>query len=925
MQIQEAILREKLEQESRLNAIKNDELTRKFSPLLLNVYNIWNLAFIRILPGYLYSEELVKTFEEVARSKNIQDNEILLSKILELVHFFSNPSLAQKKLLKDEFLKILLDNMMTSWTVDMVKTFTDAVSVYLGTTSKENQALYDEYFFVPEFEDISNGSSNIKDWFKKIEEFINVYKPDAINHRASEVKELYAVFTGSCFNDASSALFSGLKEVSGKYKEFCNLVFGELGSKAFHSFSKHILKSVIDSRKKKNPVKIAIKMTPRMTKLQEVLSALDAKSEYHISKSNSILDECITYPNVSSKIKKTMIDSKLAPTPSDKISMEKLLTHLESKFSSLSDEDFVKVHELYCKVLRDEMTLKMRNDSKERLQIEESFLDLLKKLEFELDLKVSGACQKGLDLTIEAIKSLHRDQRTILGRLGLREKCISKILDPYNRIQKNLKLEKGDPILLAKESKIETILRYVACTSEIPQILGTISPEGQGIDQEMISTNQPMKIKNLRQCASAVDDVFLTFNDASSVNYVDIPILNLQDEPIGVLAFRTESDQADATEEDLEFLKRAMRVLYQAIHRIDIRTKTLSIIKSAKEWTESHIEGKLNVFVTETPGDFTDLYRIDFRPQSTGHSLHEEDSPYMRASGAKLVKIETHPNLETLLDCVKTQEAIHVKNDAKQAIASFFPILDNNKVVALMSVQLASGLSTVDVEETTRAASILGYALETVGVNRHEIEEIPSLDADSLDEVTRRKLLFPKYVLHHARHSLITKFDKKTLAEIKSYVKPPIMVHRILKSVLFLFGNVPNEVTEWSTIRKLINSEFIKHIHVYDPTSIQHARYYHRSKHMLDGLVGEVVKRKGSAPMVVLFEWLHTVFACREVAVKARQRRAHVFQELGMYESDYVSDEYLDDLVMEYSSSNEALQGIKGAASQISLNSNNDE
>ena len=51
------------------------------------------------------------------------------------------------------------------------------------------------------------------------------------------------------------------------------------------------------------------------------------------------------------------------------------------------------------------------------------------------------------------------------------------------------------------------------------------------------------------------------------------------------------------------------------------------------------------MFVTETPGDFSDLYRMDFRPESAGRALHDDDTPYMRTVGAKLVKVNNHPDL----------------------------------------------------------------------------------------------------------------------------------------------------------------------------------------------------------------------------------------------------------------------------------------
>ena len=85
----------------------------------------------------------------------------------------------------------------------------------------------------------------------------------------------------------------------------------------------------------------------------------------------------------------------------------------------------------------------------------------------------------------------------------------------------------------------------------------------------MTRTN-PLKIKDLRSCPSAESDPFVLYNDAPIIKYVDVPILDPQGHSIGLMAFRFEGDQMDTSDQDLEFLKRTMAVLYQIIHKIDM-------------------------------------------------------------------------------------------------------------------------------------------------------------------------------------------------------------------------------------------------------------------------------------------------------------------------------------------------------------------
>lgn len=66
------------------------------------------------------------------------------------------------------------------------------------------------------------------------------------------------------------------------------------------------------------------------------------------------------------------------------------------------------------------------------------------------------------------------------------------------------------------------------------------------------------------------------------------------------------------------------------------------------------------------------------------------------------------------------------------------------------------------------------------------------LDAEKIDETTRRELLFPKLMLLGSRDAL-SKLTVQSISELKSYKRPPPTVFRVIKGVLYVFGKKPKE------------------------------------------------------------------------------------------------------------------------------------
>jgi hypothetical protein len=139
------------------------------------------------------------------------------------------------------------------------------------------------------------------------------------------------------------------------------------------------------------------------------------------------------------------------------------------------------------------------------------------------------------------------------------------------------------------------------------------------------------------------------------------------------------------------------------------------------------------------------------------------------------------------------------------------PVIDeHNHVVAVMVVRpLAGSLNSAvparDLEEVRKVIKVFSNAVshiqkEHFGDHSELLDQ--TLEGERIDEESRRKLLFPKMMLLSARDYLC-KLDHRSISEIRSYKKPPVTVHRVLKAVLYIFGKLPKDVKKWADTVKV--------------------------------------------------------------------------------------------------------------------------
>ena len=145
--------------------------------------------------------------------------------------------------------------------------------------------------------------------------------------------------------------------------------------------------------------------------------------------------------------------------------------------------------------------------------------------------------------------------------------------------------------------------------------------------------------------------------------------------------------------------------------------------------------------------------------------------------------------------------------------------------------------------------------------------------------------------------------------EIRSYKNPPKIVHKVIKSVLYIFGYKPKEgkksycfsyikciflVKNWNDVKKLINIDLLKAMIAYDPTKIQKKSNIRRAKTILKVIAdGKDPNIRGSSPAQTMHNFVVISMALRDAAVESRARHTELFVEINKEEDDVLSAEEL--------------------------------
>ncbi|KAJ3025349.1 UNVERIFIED_CONTAM: EF-hand calcium-binding domain-containing protein 5 [Siphonaria sp. JEL0065] len=530
-----------------------------------------------------------------------------------------------------------------------------------------------------------------------------------------------------------------------------------------------------------------------------------------------------------------------------------------------------------------------------RGEIQERALMEVSALSRRDDMAIAEFSESALHVLSRAIEQMHPEHR-ISGRISLVESGVTKMLTG----------ESG-----AVEMIVERFLRIVAGTNDSKrELVGCMFGTGeQGFEAKAMAMGKPFQENDAHN-----DPIFpVKLMESRVAKYVGLPLVGCGKKPVGVMGLTLVGlEDGGYVPQDVEFLQTGATKIIDTIERIDAREKSVQIALASVQYIREKVgdTADISVFIAQPAQSSPDnIFRVLDRPyspivkdprvmsaQSREATERDADVKNALAFARYMAGASGQSNLEKLADdapefpyitqSIKTKDNVNSTPTAAEngSIKTYIPVPDEEgKVFAVICLQNKNGgkgkVSDEDISEVKKISSILSNCGSVVKKEKFGDESVlQHLDGESIDEESRRTLLFPKMMLIAARNWL-SKLDNKAISELKSYKKPPPAVLKVLKAVLYLFGKKPKEVTKWQDILKYVNMDLLKAMVSYDPTALQKKVRFRRCNKVLHSLSKTDVKKKTSIPTMIMFDWLIVSLDLRRRAVEARKRHPLVFND----------------------------------------------
>ncbi|KAI9328768.1 hypothetical protein DFJ73DRAFT_964407 [Zopfochytrium polystomum] len=555
----------------------------------------------------------------------------------------------------------------------------------------------------------------------------------------------------------------------------------------------------------------------------------------------------------------------------------------------------------------------------DRLAIQRRALELIRATAHNREATVAGAAQASLAAVADAMRALH-PMHCVLGRVSLAETAVTRVVEVAGGAAAAEEEAGGGGAAGAAEI-VETFLRFVAATPDVMrgEVVGSKTPLAGSPDRDeavdggagragadafearVMAEKKPVKIDDaLSVDAITPKDVAAPalspgLSPTAVSQFLGVPFIHGDNSPVGVLGL-TLAGEPDGgfVDADVKFIETASAVMLSAFDRIDARIKAINLAESSVLWARSKGDADVDIFLNEpdTPTDPPRFFHVLDETNSASGSEHpaEGASPADAAnsasaqhSGPKVKEVSKDSEIfDLLLQTATAKEMINFPEPDGRT-STYIPVLDDEShVVAVMRLKPHSGkkgsVPDDDVLEIKKVVAVLETCVNHIHKEKFGHESaLGKLAGESIDEESRRKMLFPKMMLLSAREYL-SKLDNRSMSELRSYKKPPLTIHRVLKAVLYIFGYLPKEVKKWSDTVKLVNMDLLKQMIAYDPTAIQRKIRFKRCNRVLKLIPHGEVRKRGSLPTMFMYEWLLVTLELRERAVEARQRRSEVFQ-----------------------------------------------
>ncbi|KAM6049519.1 EF-hand calcium-binding domain-containing protein 5 isoform 1-T2 [Chlamydotis macqueenii] len=427
----------------------------------------------------------------------------------------------------------------------------------------------------------------------------------------------------------------------------------------------------------------------------------------------------------------------------------------------------------------------------------------------------------------------------------------------------------------------QILLHYVACTTaDAPYVLNQILyRDMKGVSFAAVEEGKPIHVPRVQLHGN----IHFWNNDRPveerKGSLLVLPLHDARWRVFGILGIDTLRDQCEKTiflTREISFYQGVSHAFSKAYHHICTLENVLQMSVTALDWLypEAPSIHTVVTYLVEPGKDETCDYALRkmITTDNTGQKeIHS--SPVLLLRKENLLR-------DYLFKCIDSSAVICTSVCGEFHIA--VPLRDlSGQALEIFDISIGhhQKLPPHEHKDLQKMLKIAQAACsEILKRSSEETEPTCVLEAEHRADLRHAGILFHRFMLQDLREC-IQKLNAESFAEIKSYVKPPALVHNIVKAVLLLLH--PNwkgsEKTEnWSQCILKLDDNLIQEIYCFDPTAASEQVQAELLLDCITGVPGAAVWQQGSAPAQCLFHWVHTCLALAEITRSLRGHNPHL-------------------------------------------------
>eukprot|EP01135_Chromosphaera_perkinsii_P001485 Nk52_evm14s179 gene=Nk52_evmTU14s179 len=396
----------------------------------------------------------------------------------------------------------------------------------------------------------------------------------------------------------------------------------------------------------------------------------------------------------------------------------------------------------------------------------------------------------------------------------------------------------------------------------------TLTKEQGGVGFQILQNNREVVIPNVLETDGEVH--FLRGAapeqaEGKTFWYIGIPLHDANGNANAILGFDNFQSGKELTNDVEEEIKSLGAVVDEQLSKVAAMHRLLRYSSSVKGYFEGRIIG-VKVYLVHK-NDRTGADEI-FEVCNVSTSDDEVSSLSV------LEPVERNPETEVIWDSLKAKEKCANEFvgavDGHQQVVH--PLTIEGDVRGLVSfqepVQESESGTRNEFEKILSVvkSGIKGVAKENIWKNMNKI-----LGGLKVSDDIKEELIFPALMLSYYNQELGS-LDSSALAELKSYKSPPVVVHKVVRALLLMFGNAPKDLKTWKDCAAQLNLKLIRKIRAFDPTSIMKKRPFTLAKTAYRRIIKGDVAKRGSVPTQIMYNWQGVSLTLRTAAVDARKR-----------------------------------------------------